>query len=422
MTPRGDTVNNYKFGNYICKLREEKQLTQAELASKIDVSDKAVSKWENGQAFPRIETLEKLAAELNTTVEDIFSASKDGVSRICICNDIGSIMHIDINGQLLSIRYDESKWIEIDKSDIIVSITFDLLSDSEMDEIEKWMGDSLKEKVLFKLFKKGVGHIQKEVLRVNCGYKITGVKPDTKVTIQLDDFDLGDKTMIFQDFHIVYPKVICEAISIELLKVKAQNSKEVIKNLRKIGLRGDLGSGFLVMLLYYPIRGIYFKHLCKPHILKKNIQNAEIHKQRSEERKQKKIGCLPCLLICIALFIFTFVISPAIFVESEKPYLVAKDYSTITYYDDIYKRIDELPESASPAKIFDATIWEDARTDGLSKWEQSTENSKVQLFEDRQGRKYLWLIENYSDSEVLLEDKEYDDFDEHYVYVCENPD
>lgn len=53
-------MNMYKFGNYICKLREEKSLTQADLAKLLDVSDKSISKWENGQAFPRIETFEKL--------------------------------------------------------------------------------------------------------------------------------------------------------------------------------------------------------------------------------------------------------------------------------------------------------------------------------------------------------------------------
>ena len=44
-------MNMYKFGNYICKLREEKNLTQSELASILDVTDKSVSKWENGQAY-----------------------------------------------------------------------------------------------------------------------------------------------------------------------------------------------------------------------------------------------------------------------------------------------------------------------------------------------------------------------------------
>ena len=93
-------MNNYKFGNYICKLREAHNLTQIELAKILDVSDKAVSKWENGQAIPRMDTLEKLAVTLNTTVEDILSASKDNIIRICIKNDF------DITCQLEKFKKD----------------------------------------------------------------------------------------------------------------------------------------------------------------------------------------------------------------------------------------------------------------------------------------------------------------------------
>ena len=419
-------MNNYKFGNYICKLREDKGFTQADLAAKIDVSDKAVSKWENGQAFPRIETLEKLAAELNTSVEDIFSASKDGVSRVCIVNNFGSVLHIDINGQLYSIRFDESKWVELDRQDIVVKITVDLFSDSDMEEFEKEMSGSFTEKFLAKGFKKVMKYIDTIALQVDCDYIIKGIKSDTVLTIELDDFDLDDKTWCYQDFYIVYPKIRCEATSIELLKAKGQNVKQVIKKYQKMGLEADLGRGFLIMFLAYPIRGLYFRHMCKPHILKKNIENAEIYKQKSEKRKKgKKLGCLSSMLVFVLVLVGWFLLDcfvlSVVFVESEKPYLVAEDYSTITYGEVVYTRIEELPDSAVPTTIFDATIWEDARTDGFSKWDQSMQDNKVQLFEDRQGRQYLWLVENYTDSDVFLEDKEYDDFDEHYVYVCEDP-
>lgn len=87
-----------------------------------------------------------------------------------------------------------------------------------------------------------------------------------------------------------------------------------------------------------------------------------------------------------------------IFVASEKPYLVASDYSTITYKDDVYLRIEELPEYAYPTTMLGATIWEDSRKDGLSKWDQSMQDDKVQLFEDDEGREYLWLVEDYVDN------------------------
>ncbi len=41
-------MDRYKFGNNICRLREERGLTQEQFAKMLDVTDKAVSKWENG--------------------------------------------------------------------------------------------------------------------------------------------------------------------------------------------------------------------------------------------------------------------------------------------------------------------------------------------------------------------------------------
>ena len=427
-------VNMFKFGNYICKLRENKNLTQTELARILDVSDKSISKWENGQAFPRIETFEKLAVALDTTVEDIFSASKDGVKRICIVNSFCMEMKIDINGKTHLIEYDESKWIEIEDTadSVTLKITGEVLREEDFDGILSDEPD-LKEKIAVKLFKKATNEILDLVLQADCTYKISSVTPDSVITVELDMFDLGDKTWIFQDFEISYPKVVCdENIKTELVYAKGKNSKEIIKKYKKIGLASDLGMDFIDMILAYPLRGMYFKHLCKPHILKKNIINAEYYKEKTEKRnKGKKLGCFSGCLASVVLGVVAFIVImlldifvfSVLFVDTDKPALVASDYSTITYHDDVYVRIDDLPENAEPVEVLGATIWKDSRTDGLSKWDQSLQYDKVQLFEDDEGNKYLWLVENYPD-EILGEgdngeDKEYDDFDEHYVYVCE---
>lgn len=425
-------MNMYKFGNYICKLREEKNLTQAELANMLDVSDKSISKWENGQAFPRIETFEKLAVALDTTVEDIFSASKDGIKRICIANNFYYVMQIDVDGQLHSIRADESKWIEIkDKTDsLVIKITGEFLTDESFEELDK-SASSLKEKLMSKFVKKATSELMSLILQADCTYKISNIYPDLLITIEHDGFDLGDKTWMMQDFQIMYPKIICESSTkVELLEARGKNSKEVIKTYKKLGLASDMGMDFIDMILAYPLRGIYFKHLCKPHVLKKNILNADDHKANTEKRNSgKKIGCLGGCFSLIAVLLLWFILDcfvfSVIFVASEKPYLVASDYSTITYKDDVYLRIEELPEYAYPTTMLGATIWEDSRKDGLSKWDQSMQGDKVQLFEDDEGREYLWLVEDYIDNILGAkengEDKEYEDFDEHYVYVCEAP-
>ena len=425
-------MNMYKFGNYICKLREEKNLTQAELAKQLDVSDKSISKWENGQAFPRIETFEKLAVALDTTVEDIFSASKDGIKRICIANNFYYVMQIDVDGQLYSIRADESKWIEInDKTDsVVIKITGEFLTAESFGDLDK-SASSLKEKLMFKFVKNATSELMSLILQVDCTYKISNIYSESLLTVEHDGFDLGDKTLMFQDFQIMYPKVICENDTrVELLDARGKNSKEIIKKYKKLGLQSDMGLDFSTMFLAYPLRGAYFKHLCKPAVLKKNILTADVHKANTEKRNSgKKIGCLSVCFSLIAVLLFWFILDcfvfSVIFVASEKPYLVASDYSTITYENDVYVRIEELPEYAYPTTMLGATIWEDSRTDGLSKWDQSMQDDKVQLFEDDEGREYLWLVEDYVDNVLGAkengEDKEYEDFDEHYVYVCETP-
>ena len=66
-------MDQYVTGEAIRKLRERNRYTQAELASKINVSDKAVSKWETGKGYPDISLLEPLADALNVSVTELLS-------------------------------------------------------------------------------------------------------------------------------------------------------------------------------------------------------------------------------------------------------------------------------------------------------------------------------------------------------------
>ncbi|MBQ3507346.1 MAG: helix-turn-helix transcriptional regulator [Clostridia bacterium] len=77
--------NNYAFGNYITELRKKKKLSQAELGEKLGVSNKAVSKWENGAAYPSTDLILPLAEALGVSVEEILasiSQSKQEKTRL----------------------------------------------------------------------------------------------------------------------------------------------------------------------------------------------------------------------------------------------------------------------------------------------------------------------------------------------------
>ena len=45
-------MDNIRFGSFVAQLRKERGLTQKELAQRLHVTDKAVSKWETGRGFP----------------------------------------------------------------------------------------------------------------------------------------------------------------------------------------------------------------------------------------------------------------------------------------------------------------------------------------------------------------------------------
>ena len=66
-----DLNHIYKVGNLISKLREEKGLSQSDLGSYIGVTNKAVSRWENGRGYPDTSILLKLAEVLEITVDEL---------------------------------------------------------------------------------------------------------------------------------------------------------------------------------------------------------------------------------------------------------------------------------------------------------------------------------------------------------------
>lgn len=69
-------MDNIKFGKFIREARKSKGLTQKQLAEQIHVSDKAVSKWENGAGFPDIKILEPLAECLGVSLLELMQSER----------------------------------------------------------------------------------------------------------------------------------------------------------------------------------------------------------------------------------------------------------------------------------------------------------------------------------------------------------
>ncbi|WP_195984614.1 helix-turn-helix transcriptional regulator [Clostridium sp. D33t1_170424_F3] len=64
-------MNQIVIGQFIMKKRKEKNLTQEQLAEKLNVSNKTISKWETGKCMPDYGVIEALCKELDMTVAEL---------------------------------------------------------------------------------------------------------------------------------------------------------------------------------------------------------------------------------------------------------------------------------------------------------------------------------------------------------------
>lgn len=69
-------MNQEQIGKFISELRKEKNMTQEELASILGVTNKSISRWENGKTMPDISLLNTLASILNCTIPELLNGRK----------------------------------------------------------------------------------------------------------------------------------------------------------------------------------------------------------------------------------------------------------------------------------------------------------------------------------------------------------
>lgn len=81
-------MSDYRFGNFIYEKRKRAGLSQSQVARLLGVSDKAVSKWENGKAKPSTETMRKLATLFRVPIDELLQMREEernvSISKIVI--------------------------------------------------------------------------------------------------------------------------------------------------------------------------------------------------------------------------------------------------------------------------------------------------------------------------------------------------
>ena len=104
LLPRKDVIamNTYVTGAAVKQLREKRNLTQTELAEKIGVSSKTISKWETGKGLPDISLLQPLAQTLGISVIELMNGEQITNrnvsanmlrSKFYVCPVCGNVIH-----------------------------------------------------------------------------------------------------------------------------------------------------------------------------------------------------------------------------------------------------------------------------------------------------------------------------------------
>lgn len=171
-------MNQYVTGAVIKELREKYHLTQAELAEKLNVSDKTVSKWETAKGYPDISLLEPIAEVFGISVTELISGqavSNVNVSanmmrsKFYICPVCGNIIHcmgeavIQCHGvQLMPCQAEEADkrhQIQIEKveDEYFVRIEHDMTKEHYISFIAAMSGDHMH---VTKLYPEGNAEIR----------------------------------------------------------------------------------------------------------------------------------------------------------------------------------------------------------------------------------------------------------------------
>ncbi len=93
----GDKMNQEKIGKFLVYLRREKKLTQAQLAEKLNVSDKTISKWERGICLPEMNTIELIINFFDITLMEFYTGERNELLSNKLINDTTKSLVENVN-------------------------------------------------------------------------------------------------------------------------------------------------------------------------------------------------------------------------------------------------------------------------------------------------------------------------------------
>ncbi len=146
-------ISNEKFGLFVTELRKEKNLTQKDLAEKLYVSDKTVSKWERGLSMPNVVLLIPIADILDVTVTELLRGEKIDTQKNIDTKEVEELVVGSLDMAVRnSIHQHRKNWILAYLLCFLISITEIIMLVASGNSIAEMKGDILLVTGLMLLF------------------------------------------------------------------------------------------------------------------------------------------------------------------------------------------------------------------------------------------------------------------------------
>lgn len=126
-------MDKEKTGQLITELRKEKGLTQKQLAEALNVTDKAVSKWERGLSFPDISMLEPISELLGVSIMELLAGERQSGEETMSREEAKDLINASVELSEEEIRHKKERSrliiiILIVLAMLLVSITLNIIS------------------------------------------------------------------------------------------------------------------------------------------------------------------------------------------------------------------------------------------------------------------------------------------------------
>ena len=142
------------FNEKLKMLRKEKNLTQEELAEKLNVSRQAITKWESGDGTPDIENLKQVSVLFNTSIDELVKEEKKITTKIeekytyIEELEIEHTKHFDIHiSKIYELNIIPNDEVVVVRDDTVVGVGKAIMTGREMEECKNGIGVKIKHRL-----------------------------------------------------------------------------------------------------------------------------------------------------------------------------------------------------------------------------------------------------------------------------------